>query len=919
MDSSKAKTEIKLENGRILIVDDEEIVHLTLKRLLEPEGYAIDSAYGGKEALDRLATGYDLLILDIRMPDIDGIDVLREVRRREIDIEVVILTGFATIESATQAMNYGARSYIMKPIENVPEFRNSVREGVHMARLAHENKRFYEDFISDQAYSFVIDSKSYQMPGLREEIREIFRRLIEVIRDAVVFVDFDGRIKFTNLNFTQMIGESYQNLLGKEFELYIEKEDRDKIVDVFTRLASGHVAVSIRTRLKTNFGRILFVTISASHMYYKMEYRGIVMLISNVTETDAVRRKAELLANLVENAQYDMMFVVRPDGQIIECNSLARSSFGYTQSEILKLNIMSLLKSETDDRWERIVDFIEQDLRRRREIMAITKDGKEFPIELSVSRPAIKPNEWEGALALLITLRDITERKRAEEALKSSETRLRTIIENTADSILVTDRNGIVLFINPSAESLFYRKEEELIGEIFGFPIETGETIELDIPYKDKGPIVVEMRVVEIEWEGESAHLLSLRDVTDRKRYEESLVKTTEELKRLDQIKSDFISTASHELRTPLASIKNAVDIILNKKTGEITDAQEKFLSMAQRNVNRLSALINDLLDISRIESGKIQLNYTEVDIKNIIENVINTFRSLANEKSISLKMNLASDLPPIYVDVSRLEQVLINLVNNAIKFTPDRGTIAVDVHQVDGVSDMSEGLEGFLELAVTDTGIGISEEHVRHLFEKFYQVEPSLSVKRQPGTGLGLVISKGLVKALGGKIQCKSKEGGGSTFSFTLPIIATEKRFYYMLENELAKAKQHHLPLSVLIIKLKDFAHVKEVYGIKECERVLEIVKEKIEKKGIKVTDTINVSRYNSEIIALIIMPDAICSGAQIVQERITPCITGIEIAAGESKYSCSFISGVATYPDDGISAEELLDFAMERLEKKG
>jgi diguanylate cyclase (GGDEF)-like protein len=197
--------------------------------------------------------------------------------------------------------------------------------------------------------------------------------------------------------------------------------------------------------------------------------------------------------------------------------------------------------------------------------------------------------------------------------------------------------------------------------------------------------------------------------------------------------------------------------------------------------------------------------------------------------------------------------------------------------------------------------------------------VESSLSVKKQPGTGLGLAISKGLVNALGGKIQCKSKEGTGNTFSFTLPIIAKEKRFYYILENEIAKARQYHLPLAVLIIKLKHFAHVKEVYGIKECERVLELVKEKIEKKRLKFTDKINVSRYNSEIIALIIMPDTSCSGAQIAQERITPCITAIEIAAGESKYNCSFTSGVATYPDDAKSAEELVVFAMEGLEKKG
>ncbi len=534
-------------------------------------------------------------------------------------------------------------------------------------------------------------------------------------------------------------------------------------------------------------------------------------------------------------------------------------------------------------------------------------------------------------LASFKTHRELTRRKQIENLLRIKEWAL----EYSITGIGITDLQGYLTYANNAFFKMWGYDEKEVLGKhILEFCQIEDEVTQVMQELQDEGwmgeikarrkdgslfDVLFSASMIKDEAGNSICMMASFIDITDRKRYEESLIKTTEELKRLDQLKSDFISTASHELRTPLASIKNAVDLILSKKAGEITDTQEKFLSMAQRNVNRLSALINDLLDISRIESGKIQLNYTEVDIKNIIENVINTLRSLANEKSISLKMNLAPDLPPIYADAFRLEQVLINLVNNAIKFTPDRGSIVVDVHQVDGVSDMSEDLKGFLELAVTDTGIGIPEEHVRHLFEKFYQVESSLSVKRQTGTGLGLAISKGIVKALGGKIQCKSKEGVGSTFSFTLPIIATEKRFSYMLKNELAKARQYHLPLSVLIIKLEDFAQVKEVYEIKECERVLELVKEKIEKKGLKFTDKINVSRYNGEIIALIIMPDTSCNGAQVARERIKTYLTGIEIAVGESKYSCSFVSGVATYPDDGISAEELLDFAMERLEKKG
>jgi len=413
MDSSEMETVIAPKAGRILIVDDEEIVHLTLKRLLEPEGYSIDSSFGGQEALQRLETGYDLLVLDIRMPDMDGIEVLREIRKREIDIEVLILTGYATMESATQALNYGARGYLMKPIENIAEFRNRVREAVHIARLARGNRQFYDAIVSGKADSLLIDGKVYQVPTLRQENKEIFQRLMEVIPQAVVLLDFDGNITFANVNFARMVCQSYQNLLGTRFESYIIEEDQNKVIEAFTRLSSGQLVVSIAAQLKTRFGSFLSVIISASPIHYRMEYRGIVAVISDTTEINTVRGKVELLANLVENAQYDMIFIVKPDGQIMECNFLARSSFSYSQSEMLSLNIGTLFKFEVDERWEKIVDAIEQFSRWRGELIAISQDGTEFPVEITVSRPA---NKVDNSATMICFAQDITERKWAEEA-----------------------------------------------------------------------------------------------------------------------------------------------------------------------------------------------------------------------------------------------------------------------------------------------------------------------------------------------------------------------------------------------------------------------------------------------------------------------------------------------------------------------
>ena len=655
---------------------------------------------------------------------------------------------------------------------------------------------------------------------------------------------------------------------------------------------------------------------------------GSVSLLKDITQRKQIEDELRI-KDLAINSSINGIGIATLEGHMTYVNQSFLKMWGYDEKEVLGKHILEFCQKEKE-----VAEVIEalQDEGWVGEMKARRKDGSLF--DVSVSASMVKDKDG-NPICMMASFIDITEHKKSEELIEN-------ILESVDEGLIIIDRDYTIMTANKAfAEQSILPIDDIIGGKCYKISHNS------DKPCYEKGEDCPVKHVFETEKYHESIHqhcdskgavtyiqikaipfsvnksgkvssvLETLIDITERKLYEESLIKTTKELKRLDQIKSDFISTASHELRTPLTSIKNAVDLILSRKTGEITDAQEKFLSMAQRNANRLSALINDLLDISRIESGRIQLNYTDVDIKNIIENVVNTFRSLANEKSISLKMNIAPDLPPIYGDASMIEQVLINLVNNAIKFTPARGTIAVDVHQVEGVSDMSEGIERFLETSVIDTGIGIPEEHVKHIFEKFYQVESSLSVKKQPGTGLGLAISKGMVEAYGGKIQCKSKEGVGSTFSFTLPIIGREELFYYSLKNKISKARQYHLPLSVLVIKLEDFAHVKEVYGIKECERVLEIVKEKIEKKGIKFTDKINVSRYNGEIIVLIIMPDTNRSGAQAAQARLKSYLTGIEIAVGESKYSCSFTSGVATYPDDAESAEELVDFAREKIEK--
>jgi signal transduction histidine kinase len=391
------------------------------------------------------------------------------------------------------------------------------------------------------------------------------------------------------------------------------------------------------------------------------------------------------------------------------------------------------------------------------------------------------------------------------------------------------------------------------------------------------------------------------------------LKRSNDELRQLDEIKSNFISIAAHELRTPLTSIKNAVDLILTRKTGEITGKQEQFLLMAQRNINRLADLVRDLLTISKIESGKFELLLSKVDLKQLIESVLPTMRPLADQKSLTLNVNYSPDLSTLRADSDKIEQVLINIVSNAIKFTPDKGTISIDAHPLGNDSDTPDGVMGYIEISVADTGVGIPGEHRKHLFEKFYQVEDSLSQNKQAGTGLGLAISKGIVEAHGGKIWFESKQGKGSTFHFTLPIV-DEERACFALRNELPKSKLRAAPLSLLILNVSDMESILKAHKGLNPEQVLNTIRKAIISCGIKVADKIEVFPLSNEV--MLIAPDTDRTGGEALLKRIMRNINKEQAGVGD--YSRALVTSIATYPDDGTCDKELVDLARAEIRKQ-
>lgn len=292
--------------------------------------------------------------------------------------------------------------------------------------------------------------------------------------------------------------------------------------------------------------------------------------------------------------------------------------------------------------------------------------------------------------------------------------------------------------------------------------------------------------------------------------FTQELKTTNRKLQKLERLKSEFISIVSHELRTPLTAIKNAMDIILSGKAGEMTENIQKFVSMGKRNAIRLSGIINDLLDISKIEAGKMDFKFELTHIEPVIEYVKNNLTVVAKEKDLTLKYTPSEASPEIYADSNRLEQVLTNLVSNAIKFSPSAGTIEISSRVINArelqydhcfEEDIKKLQGNYLQVCVEDQGIGIERKDLNHVFDKFAQIENSLS-RQVGGSGLGLPIARQLMESHNGAIWCDSEINKGSRFYFVIPIANDKSNFNMVKKQIIQKARSSGGTAAIINIK---------------------------------------------------------------------------------------------------------------------
>jgi PAS domain S-box-containing protein len=358
--------------------------------------------------------------------------------------------------------------------------------------------------------------------------------------------------------------------------------------------------------------------------------------------------------------------------------------------------------------------------------------------------------------------RDITELKRAEETLRESEERYRLLVEHAPETILIHSE-GKFVYVNPAGAKLLGAANlEQLIGKPVMDMIhpdhqeivkertrkvheEEAEAPLIEMKYTrlDGSEVDVEAVSTHFIYQGRPAVQVVAHDITERK--------------KIDQIKDRFVSAVTHELRTPLTSISGYTDLALSDKSRPLNKEVRNDLEVIKRNTDRLISITDDLLDIRRIESGKLKLNISSLNLKEIIDHCSIEIKPFLKEKQ-ELHIQVPDVLPPIQGDQVRLSQVLLNLLSNAAKFTPEGGNIKLSVKDE----------EGMVKIQVSDTGIGIRNEDLKHVFEPFADIQKPTYIK---GTGLGLSVAKGLVNAHGGQIYATSDgEGKGATFTFTLP-----------------------------------------------------------------------------------------------------------------------------------------------------
>ena len=508
-------------------------------------------------------------------------------------------------------------------------------------------------------------------------------------------------------------------------------------------------------------------------MYYVPEIGRVRIYGEDITERkraeEAIQKAHDRLATVLESIT-DAFFSLDCDFRLTYVNREAERVLRKTRQEMLGRNLWELFPEAVGSRFQREYE--------RAVVENTTAHFEEFypPFDQWYSVHA-----YPSPVGLSVYFQDITERKRAEVAIRESEQRLAGIVDSAMDAVISVDTDHRITVFNGAAEKMFGYSADQVIGQpltgliperfrdlheqhIHRFTTEgitsrkMGALGEITGRRANGEEFPIEASISKVEVVGQMLLTVILRDITERKRAEEDLRTAKEAAEAANVAKSQFLANMSHELRTPMNAIMGMTDLALGE---DLSPTLRDYLQTAKQSADGLLELFNEILDLSRIEAGGFQLESTPFDLRKTVEQVVKTLGVRAYEKGLELVCDLG-DVPDRLVgDPLRLRQVLVNLVGNAVKFTP-KGEVVVSA-----AVQSEEPQEVVLEFAVADTGIGIAPEDQERIFAPFTQADAS-TTRQYGGTGLGLTITRRLVDLMGGRIWVESEPGKGSTFRFT-------------------------------------------------------------------------------------------------------------------------------------------------------
>jgi PAS domain S-box-containing protein len=657
-----------------------------------------------------------------------------------------------------------------------------------------------------------------------------YKRLLESVTDYIYTVQLeDGRPVATvhGLGCAAVTGYTSEDYQADPYLWHrmIYAQDRDIVTEHAARVIAGETTAALEHRIVHRGGSVRWVRNTPMPHYDEhirlVAYAG---LISNITErkqAEEALKESENKYRLLADNVNDVIFALDMNLNYTYVSPSVKILRGYEPAEVLKQpSIETLTPSSWDLAMRNLSEIMELEKSGRREIPIsrmlqlemMRKDGTTVWAEVKFS---FIRDEDQRLVGILGVTRDITERKREEEELRSYAAEISDLYNDAPCGYHSLGPDGTFLRMNDTELKWFGYTRDEIIGKKTFSDIVTPESrqlfqemypafkergwdrnLEFDVIRKDGTILPVLLNATAVK-DADGNYIMSrstIFDNTEHQRTEEELrrdrerlevmvgIRTNElasknvELEELraaavsaSQAKSDFLASMSHELRTPLNAIIGFSDVLLDAYFGALNEKQKEYMMDILESGKHLLNLINDILDISKVEAGKMELELAPVEIGNLLAHCVVMIKEKTHKHGIDLKVDIPKELLAfeMFADQRKIKQIMFNLLSNAAKFTPDGGAITLSaVHMLQEGKDL-------LGVSVADTGIGIPPEYQEKIFESFYQIRGGLTDK-PPGTGLGLSVAKQLVELHGGGIRLKSEgRGRGSQFSFSLPVKA--------------------------------------------------------------------------------------------------------------------------------------------------